>query len=53
MLRRAVGSTDFVAADFNPPKVYMSFSLRAVGSVHTNMCRAYGSQIICFNISAD
>ncbi|MDZ7877439.1 MAG: hypothetical protein U5L45_07210 [Saprospiraceae bacterium] len=34
MLRRAVGSTDFVAADFNPPKMYIPFSLRAVGSVH-------------------
>ncbi|MDZ7878562.1 MAG: hypothetical protein U5L45_12860 [Saprospiraceae bacterium] len=34
MLRRAVGSTDFVAADFNPPKAYIPYSLRAVGSTH-------------------
>ncbi|MDZ7879865.1 MAG: hypothetical protein U5L45_19465 [Saprospiraceae bacterium] len=25
MLRRAVGSTNFVAADFNPPKTYRPF----------------------------
>ncbi|MDZ7878153.1 MAG: hypothetical protein U5L45_10810 [Saprospiraceae bacterium] len=43
MLRRAVGSTNFVAADFNPPKMYSIFSLRAVGSAHIYMHRAYGS----------
>ncbi|MDZ7881190.1 MAG: hypothetical protein U5L45_26220 [Saprospiraceae bacterium] len=43
ILRRAVGSTDFVAADFNPPKTYIPFSLRAVGSTHIYMHRAYGS----------
>ncbi|MDZ7881256.1 MAG: hypothetical protein U5L45_26575 [Saprospiraceae bacterium] len=43
MLRRAVGSTDFVAADFNPPRAYSPVSLRAVGSAHVYMHRAYGS----------
>ncbi|MDZ7878147.1 MAG: hypothetical protein U5L45_10780 [Saprospiraceae bacterium] len=43
MLRRAVGSTDWVAADFNPPKTYSPFSLRAVGSAHIHMHRADGS----------
>ncbi|MDZ7880915.1 MAG: hypothetical protein U5L45_24780 [Saprospiraceae bacterium] len=43
MLRRAAGSTDFVAADFNPPKMYIPFSLRAVGSTHIYRHRPYGS----------
>ncbi|MDZ7880415.1 MAG: hypothetical protein U5L45_22250 [Saprospiraceae bacterium] len=41
--RTREGSTDFIVTDFNPPKIYISFSLRAVGSAHTNMRRAYGS----------
>ncbi|MDZ7879895.1 MAG: hypothetical protein U5L45_19615 [Saprospiraceae bacterium] len=43
MLRRAIGSTDFVAADFKPPKTYIPFSLRAVGSAYIYMHRTYGS----------
>ncbi|MDZ7876979.1 MAG: hypothetical protein U5L45_04880 [Saprospiraceae bacterium] len=43
MLRRAVGSTDVVVADVNPPKMYRPFSLRAVGSTPIYMHRAYGS----------
>ncbi|MDZ7878233.1 MAG: hypothetical protein U5L45_11210 [Saprospiraceae bacterium] len=43
MLCRAVGSTNFVAADFNLPKTYIPFSLRAVGLANIYMNRAYGS----------
>ena len=57
---RAVGSVNFVAADFNPPRGNISPVLSAVGTVHLDkqlilkdMYRAYGTQKWHCNRSAD
>ena len=48
---RAVGSVNFVAADFNPPRVSTPSVLSAIGTVHLDnplilnyICRTYGTQ---------